>query len=553
MSNRQLPVGSIRRGFALDLRAFILVLPFLTTGCTSFPDWVHNGFKVGPNYGKPPVPVANEWIDAKDRRLRDGAADYSAWWCAFQDPVLNSLVKSAYEQNITLREAGFRVLEARAQRAIAAGYQFPQQQQAIAGYSRQEISRTVENNERLPVRFFNIWDGGFNLAWELDFWGRFRRIVESADATLDASVENYDDVLVTLVADVASSYVTIRTLQKRLDLAKENVENQQYIVNILEDRFRKSAKNAEFDYPQHKANFEATKALVWQLEIDLRQATDQLCLLLGVPPRDLQKELGIDEIPRVRLPANPNEWNQEVIVGIPGAMLLRRPDVRRAERELAAQSALIGVATAELYPHIAVTGTIGLESGDLTHLFVAKSWVGTIGPSLTWNILNYGRLLNSIRVQDALFQKLAAGYQQTVLKANKEAEDAMVAFLKAHPLFHELSLSAQDAGLANQRMKSAFRDGREVSFNQWFNIAVLKRQQEDQAAQAEGDIALALIQLYRALGGGWQIRLGSGCQAGTGQPGEVGHGTELPEVAPNTADPGKETPKHDLPPPTPVL
>jgi NodT family efflux transporter outer membrane factor (OMF) lipoprotein len=527
-------------------KAFVLVL-LLLAGCTSFPDWIHNGFKVGPNYGKPPVPVAEQWIAAKDRRVHDGQADHSAWWCAFGDPLLNALVDSAYAQNLTVRQAGFRVLEARALRAIAAGNLFPQQQQAAAGYSSQEISRKIVNNANLPARFFSIWDGGFNLAWEIDFWGRFRRALESADATLDSAVESYDDVLVTLVADVASTYVTIRTLQMRIDLAEKNAENQKFIVNILEDRFTKGAKNTEFDYPQHKANYEATKALVWQLEIDLQQAENQLCVLQGIPPRDLEKDLGKGRIPRVPAPDDPNEWNQDLIVGIPAAMLLRRPDVRRAERDLAAQSALIGVATAELYPHIALTGTIGLASSQLRDLFNTKAWAGTIGPSLTWNILNYGRLLSNIRVQDARFQNLAVAYQQTVLKANQEAENAMVEFLKVQPRYRELLASAQDADLANQRMKSAFKDGREVSFNQWFNVAVLKRQQEDQAAEAAGEIALSLIQLYRALGGGWQIRMGARCESPNVQAG--GGFSKLP---PNGAIPDNKPPVWNSVTPSPT-
>ena len=192
----------------------ILIARLLTGGCTSVRDYIQNGFKVGPNYGRPPAPVAPDWIDAADVRVRKDSDDLSQWWTVFTDPVLDSLICSAYQQNLTLRQAGSRVLQARAQLAIAAGNFFPQTQNATGDYTRNAVSTEVANRSNVTSRFFSQWDYGFHLAWELDFWGRFRRAIESASAGLDASVEDYDGVLVTLLGDVATNYVQLRTLEQ---------------------------------------------------------------------------------------------------------------------------------------------------------------------------------------------------------------------------------------------------------------------------------------------------------------------------------------------------
>src|SRR5436189_625887 len=253
--------------------AIAVVLGFVSLaspGCTSLSEYVRNGFKVGPNYGKPPAPVADTWIDAANPKVRLGDPNIAAWWCVFDDPVLNELVQRAYSQNLTLRAAGFRILEARAQLGIATGNILPQSQTFTASYSRNEISLTRTGVVSLSPattgggatsfasagakRFFDSFAGALNLSWELDFWGKFRRAVESADASLDASVENYDFVLVMLLSDVATNYVEYRTLQKRLDLARKNVEEQTPMVEIMERRFKASVKDSLPDYNQLKAN-----------------------------------------------------------------------------------------------------------------------------------------------------------------------------------------------------------------------------------------------------------------------------------------------------------
>jgi NodT family efflux transporter outer membrane factor (OMF) lipoprotein len=494
-------------------------------GCTSLSEYVHNRLKVGPNYGRPTAPVAEHWIESADKRVRSDTGDISQWWTVFDDPVLNGLVQSAYRQNLTLREAGFRVLEARAQRGIAVGELFPQTQFTNGDYARGGVSVNVANGAATPQRWFSQWDYGFGMAWELDFWGRFRRAVESADAELDASIENYDDVLVTLLADVATHYVEIRTLQKRIELARVSVKLFEEILTVPEARFKADAKN-RVPYDLAKANLAQAQALVPRLEIARRQAENRLCILLGMPPRDLQEQLGKAPIPTPPV---------EVAVGIPADLLRRRPDVRRAERQAAAQSARIGIAEADFYPRMAITGTLGGSSQELTSLLAQGSFTGAVSPGFRWDILNYGRIANNVRVQDARFQGLVAQYQQTVLKANGQVEIALVAFLKSQEVAKALATSAEAWRDGTMLLMAQYR-GELIDFVPvgYFEQNLLREQ--DQATQAQGDVALALIDVYRALGGGWQIRLGHGAPATA--PGE----SEVPSPKTDENMPGEAAP-----------
>jgi NodT family efflux transporter outer membrane factor (OMF) lipoprotein len=473
--------------------AVLAALAVCLCSCSSTREWWHNGWKVGPEYCRPPAPVAEDWIDGTDVRVRSESSDHSQWWIVFNDSTLNTLVVNAHDQNLDLRTAGFRVLEARAQRAIMAGNLLPQSQEAFADYRRPQTAQRV--GQPASGQSFSIWEAGFNLAWELDFWGRFRRAVEAADADLNASIENYDDVLVTLLGDVGITYVEVRTLQNRLELARANVEAQKGAMQIAEARFREG-KTTKLDVFQAKTNLAQTESAIPALEIALRQASNRLCILCGIPPQDLQDELGTGPIPVPPV---------EVALGIPADLLRRRPDVRRAERELAAQSANIGVATAELYPHIAITGTIGLEANDFADLFRSGAFAGSIGPSLRWNILNYGRLLNNIRVQDARFQQLATEYQGAVLRANEEAENALIAFLKSQQRIQTLAESVDAAEKAVEMALLQYREGK-ADFNRVFTLQSALAQEQDRLAQASGEATQSLIEIYRALGGGWQIR-----------------------------------------------
>jgi NodT family efflux transporter outer membrane factor (OMF) lipoprotein len=503
-------------------RAGLACIIIINTGCiTTGPlEWVRNGFKVGPNYSKPPAPVAEEWIQAKDSRVQE--RHLQDWWSVFQDAKLNTLIDTAYRQNLTLRIAGTRVLEARAQQAIAVGSIFPQTQQMTGEYARIGLSRNMANNPvalspllanspaasqipgaEIPTNWYSTWNVGFNLSWELDFWGRFRRAIETANANMDASVENFDDALVTLLADLATNYVQYRVAQQRIAIARANVKIQQDILALVEEQARVGInKVTQLDVQQARTVLEQTRSTIPALEIVLGQANDTICILLGLPPRDLGPDLGpgpgVDTEP---LPNSPS-W---VAAGIPADLLRRRPDVRSAERQVAAQSAQIGVAEADLYPAIFVNGTLGWEAQDLTKLFESKSFLGNLTPNFRWNILNYGRILNNVRQQEARTQEFIAAYQNRVLTAGREVQTALRGFLRSQEQAEDLARSVRAAKKALAIGKDQYRVG-VIPFNTVFNLEITQVQQQDQLAIAAGNIALNLIAVYRALGGGWELR-----------------------------------------------
>lgn len=502
---------------------------YLTTlgGCAYMGNWLHNGFKVGPDYAKPVAPVADQWIDFNDPRVlsHEHGVDDSAWWTVFGDPQLDQLVESAYQQNLPLRVAALRVLEAQAQRAVAAGNLFPQSQQANLQFQQIQISRAGNafGVPNLPVRSFPLWQTGFNASWELDLWGRLRRAIESADANLDASVEAYDDTLVALISDTAAAYVELRGFQERLRYAKANVASQEVSLKLAQARFDAGAVS-KLDVTQAQANLEQTRTLIPILEQGARQANNRLCLLLGIPPRDLTGELGEAPIP---------EAPAEVVIGIPADLLRRRPDVREAERKVAAQSARIGIAAAELFPTFSITGAINWQAGQFGDLFSPAANGGVISPSFNWNILNYGRIVNSISAEEAKFQQLAVLYQQTVLSANTEAENAIVTFLKSQRKAEYLTRVVKASEESVELARTQYREGA-IDFDRVNNLERQLVLQQDSLATAETEVALGLISIYKALGGGWQIRYGA---------------YAVPE--PETAEPGEEV-EEPLPEPAPM-
>jgi NodT family efflux transporter outer membrane factor (OMF) lipoprotein len=476
-------------------------------------DWVRNGFKVGPNYGPPPAPVAEEWIEARNASVQN--RHLQDWWRVFQDPALNALIDSAYDQNLNLRVLGTRVLEARAQQAIAVGGIFPQTQQATGDYSRVNLSHNTFNNPSAissiaPVAIppgtlfgnnYSDWSAGFNLSWELDFWGRFRRGIESANANLDSSVENFDNALVTLLADVATNYVQYRIAQQRIKIARDNIQTQEKLVAVA-DKQEKVGTATKLDVEQLRTLLEQTRSTIPALEISRGQANDALCTLLGIPPRDLETvlgpgpELGIEPMPN--MPA----W---VAVGIPADLLRRRPDILSAERQVAAQSAQIGVAEADLYPTIYINGTLGYEAASLSKLFESRSFMGTITPNFKWNILNYGRIVNNVRLQQARTEELIATYQNQVLLAAQQVQTAIRAFVRSREQTEELARSAQAAVAATKVGEDQFYKLTAI-VNRLYTLENAQLQAQDNLAVAQGNIALNLIAVYRALGGGWEIR-----------------------------------------------
>jgi NodT family efflux transporter outer membrane factor (OMF) lipoprotein len=502
----------------------------ILSGCvTTGPlEWFRNGFKVGPNYRRPPAPVAENWIEANDPKVHSRPLEHADWWNVFQDRTLNSLIETASNQNLTLRVVGTRVLQARAQEAIAVGSIFPQTQQAFGQYSRVNLSPNAPNNpttlfpvlqnitNRLGIpsatgnnpitNHFSDWQAGFTLSWELDFWGRFRRSIESANASLDASVENYDAALVTLLADVATNYVQYRVAQQRIRIARDNVQTQEKLVALAEKQLAVGTVD-RLGVEQLRTVLEQTRSTIPALEIARGQANDVLCTLLGIPPRDLEPELG----PGPELGAEPlPNMPTGVAAGIPADLLRRRPDVRAAERQVAAQSAQIGVAEADLYPTVFVNGTIGYEATDLSRLFASNSFMGSITPNFRWNVLNYGRILNNVRLQEARTQELVTNYQNLVLTAAQQVQTALRGFLRSQEQTADLARSVKAATAASDLGRTQYFETGKTDLNRLFTLETTRVQQQDNLAVAQGNIALNLINVYRALGGGWEIRLPKG-------------------------------------------
>ncbi len=478
--------------------AALVALALLASGCTtSLSQWWHNGWKVGPQYCTPGAPSAEKWVDAADKRVHGEPARDCAWWTVFNDPTLNMLIEKAYQQNLNLKVAGHRILESRAQRNISIGNLFPQSQSALVDYAHGQLSKNL--GLPLPSSEINIWADGFNLSWELDFWGRYRRSIEGAEADLDASVESYGDTLVMLLSEVATNYMQLRTYEQRLAYARQNVTVQRKSLGLAEARYN-TGRGTELDVRQARTSVSQTESQIPPLVTGRRQAANQLCTLLGVPVADLANELQASPIPNAPL---------EVAVGIPADLIRRRPDIRRAERQVASQSARIGVAEADLYPRFSLNGFVGFVADDFKDLFTSKSFTGLFFPTMQWNVLNYGRIRNNIRTQDERFQEATLQYQQTVLTAGREVEDALTGFLQAQQQATYLEQTVVDANRSVELTQMQFEGG-VVDFNRVYNTQTALLNAQDQLATTRGNIDLQLIQVYKALGGGWVCFL-DGC------------------------------------------
>ncbi len=452
---------------------------------------------IGPDYERPPAPVASDWFARDGARIAPGSEPIGPWWETFADPVLTDLIVAAYRSNPTLEAAGVRVLEAQARRGIAIGTIFPQIQNAVGAYRRNVASL---NTPFPPAdRSFDQFVAGFDVAWELDLWGKFRRGIESADAEVLAAVANYDDVLISLLAEVAANYIGIRTAQEQLDVARRNVEVQRGNFDIARRRADEGAVS-DVDPAQAATLLHATEAQIPFFEARIDEQASTLSALLGVPPQRVEELVGDAPAP---IPAPP----AEVAVGIPADLLRRRPDVRRSERLLAAQSAEIGVAKADLLPHLSLVGSINLDAEDAAKFFEGRSFEAFGGPTFSWAILNYGRISNNVRVQDARYQALVNDYTNTVLRAQADVESAIATQRGALLQTVSLGESARAAATVVDLVSRRYVEGA-VDFTTVLLAQQLLVEQQDLLAASRGQAALATVSLYKSLGGGWEIAEG---------------------------------------------
>ena len=465
------------------LRAATLSALCLLGACTT----------LGPDYEEPEVSWLNSWqsdlYGQVNNPQQQSEVDLRFWWQIFDDPTLNSLIETARRENRTLQIAGLRILESRAQLGIAGTNLYPQVQQ-VNGAATYNDSRqsggTVNNDES-----FTSYQAGFNIGWEMDFWGRFQRGVESADAAFFASITNQQDVQVLLAAQVADLYFSYRTTLARIAVARQNAAIQKRSLEIT-TRLYNGGQQSELDLQQAKAQYLTTLSSVPPLEITLVQTRNALAALLARPPGELPELASIPE----ELPSVPEVWIDE----IPARLLVRRPDIRTAAWQVAAQSAQIGIAETDYYPAISLLGSIGWSgntnsgSPDVTSLGV--------GPSFTWNVFDHGRIENNVRLQDARLQQTIESFQNSVLQAAQEIDSAAISVIKTRDLqsilIQSVAAAERSLALANTLYVEGYAD-----FSRVLDAQRSVFSQSTNELANRGNHISAIIGLYKALGGGW--------------------------------------------------
>lgn len=469
------------------VKTFILILCLLLSACM-----------VGPDYKEPKTQVDAHW-SKKNASVSERPIQITTWWRVFHDPVLTSLINQSYQNNLSLQSAGVRVLQARAQLAQSVGQLYPQQQALTGNYTYNRIGGGTLQG--LLPQSFETALMGFSANWEIDFWGKYRRAIQANDATFLASVAAYDNALVTLTADVAGSYIKIRTIEDQIKVTKSNIQVQTEGLKIARSRYN-AGQTSLVDVEQAKTELFETQAKLPALLSNLQRQKDVLTLLLGTVPNSaeglLKKTQGIPRAPT------------QIAVGIPKETLARRPDIYQAREEAIAQGAAVGATLATLYPSFSLAGTFAftantIGTNSISDIFNGSSQTITAGPGFSWPVLNYGQITNAVRAQDAAFQQSLLSYMNLVLKAQHEVQDNITAYIEAKNAERALSLANNAARKTFKLALIRYKEG-ESDFTPVLNAEQQLLRIQLSYADAQGDIPLALIALYRALGGGWQIR-----------------------------------------------
>lgn len=425
-----------------------------------------------------------------EKSLEPGAL--ATWWKVLNDEQLNSLIDRAIAANLDLKIALERVREARALRGVAASEQYPDIN-ANASYTRSQASST---NLAFSTRARDVWDAHVDASWEIDVFGGIRRNIEASDADLDASLENTRDVLVSLTAEVARNYAEYRGYQARIALINRTIGTQQDTLSLTESR-SKAGIGAEIETQQARAQLATRQSQLPPLIAGARQAAFRLGVLLGQTPDSLLSELA-EAKPE---PTPPDE----IPVGLPTDLLRRRPDIRRAERQLAAANARIGVATADLYPRFFLTGLGGVQSAELSDIVNSSSRVWSISPSVQWNAFSGWRIQSNIDAADSRTKQALSTYQKTILSSLEDVENALTQYVQNQAqraaLREAVQADQRAVDLANDRYKSGIGD--------FLTVLVNQRELYDaeaQYVQSQTSVTTSLVAVYKALGGGWDDR-----------------------------------------------
>jgi len=478
---------SLHSHCTLKLILLLALALILLQGCFGI------GPKAGPDYTPPELDMQDSWHQEITKGLEDGEANLQTWWTVLNDPVLNRLIERADQGNLQLKEAFARIKESRAIRGIEAGERFPDLN-STGDARRMRSPHTFLPPTTQKSRTDEFFKFGGEGSWEIDFWGRIDRSIESADASLEASMEDYRDLLVVLYAEVSTNYVEVRALQDRITYVRGNIETQRKSLQLTKDRFD-AGLAPDLDVQQAELNLARTESTLPTLQMRLVQTINRLGVLLGERPGALHDELvKPSSIPK------PSEY---ITVGLPVGLLRQRPDIRQAERELAAQTALIGVAKADLYPSFSLFGTFEIAANDFSDVFdYSKSRMHSFGPSFRWNIFDGGRVRNQIRAEDARTEQALVRYKKTVLDALEDVENAMISYIQEEVRRNALERSVKAARKSTDLVRTLYISG----LTDFQNVQEMERfqfEQEDQFAESEGKVVQNLISIYRSLGGGW--------------------------------------------------
>jgi outer membrane protein, multidrug efflux system len=478
-------VKKIKQGYGMKQIEYISVTIVSLLICT--------GCRVGPDYKKPDVNMPVQYENTMLNAEPNAAGDLSQWWTNLNDPNLDYLVHEVMLGNLDIKMAGDRIEQAQAIRGIISGNDKPQVN-VTGSAMRESYSLNSLFGPFLPKRQLNDYIGAFNAKWELDLFGRTARGVEAAEASIEAARENKRAVIVAMSASVAKQYILVRQLQNQLDVANKNIQTQQNVFDLVQARFDAGLVN-ELVLQQARAQLEATRSTVPLLDTAFRQGIYRIGILTGQEPNTFQNKLtAIGSIPATK-PMIP--------VGLPSDLLMRRPDIIQAERNLAAATANIGVATADLFPRFSLTGTLGQESISSNSLTTRDSTTWTLASGFSWPIINWGMIRANIKLQNAKQQEAMDAYIKSVLIALEDVENALVAYGNQQERVRVLETQT----LATKRAAEIAKDRYEQGLVDFLNVLDTQRQvylSEDALTVSKGQLAIDLIELYESLGGGWE-------------------------------------------------
>lgn len=468
--------GSLAAGLLLTLIAALAL-----AGC----------LRVGPDYQKPQTDAPEKWDLPQDPALRPTEGDLRTWWVVFNDPQMSALIEQAGKNNLDLRVAYAKVKEAWGNLGVARGDMLPALN-GTATYTRERGSENDVSPGGVTVNSYNI---SANASWEVDLFGRVSRSIEAAKADFEASEEDRVDVMISLYAEVAKTYLTIRATQAQLAIARDNIVSQKQVMALTQSRFENGLATG-LDVSQAESVLASTESEIPPLQITLTNSYNSMDLLLAQQPGGTRKLL--EETKPVPKPP------LEVAVGVPADTLRQRPDVRYAERNLAAATARVGQATAELYPKFSLLGTIGLAATEPGDVFRSNSYLFSFGPQLSWNLFKGGAIRAQIQVQDAQTEQALLTYEKTVLNALQEVQSALNAYTQQQARVAALERTVKASRRTLKLAVDLYTDGLS-DFQPVLDAERTLFQYDSQLAQARGDLAANLVTLYKSLGGGWRV------------------------------------------------